>query len=78
LKLKIISNKKQDFKLYKQLKAHHQPLTNCAFNKDGDQFITGSYDRTCKLWDTETGEELLTLKGHKNIVYCLSFNNPYG
>lgn len=25
------------------------PLTNCAFNKSGDKFITGSYDRTCKV-----------------------------
>lgn len=30
------------------LRAHILPLTNCAFNKSGDRFITGSYDRTCK------------------------------
>lgn len=73
-----MSNKHQNFSVYKQLKTHQQPLTNCAFNKGGDMFITGSYDRTCKLWKTGSGEELLTLTGHKNIVYCLAFNNPYG
>lgn len=31
------------------LRAHVLPLTNCAFNKSGDRFITGSYDRTCKV-----------------------------
>lgn len=31
------------------LRAHILPLTNCAFNKSGDRFITGSYDRTCKV-----------------------------
>jgi dynein assembly factor with WDR repeat domains 1 len=31
------------------LRAHILPLTNCAFNKAGDRFITGSYDRTCKV-----------------------------
>lgn len=31
------------------LRAHILPLTNCAFNKSGDKFITGSYDRTCKV-----------------------------
>ena len=31
------------------LRAHILPLTNCAFNKPGDRFITGSYDRTCKV-----------------------------
>lgn len=33
----------------KVLRAHILPLTNCAFNKSGDRFITGSYDRTCKV-----------------------------
>lgn len=54
------------------------PLTNCCFNKNGDRFITGSYDRTCKVWDTMTGEELFSLEGHKNVVYCMAFNNPFG
>ena len=60
-------------------------MTNCAFNKNGDKFyilklrfITGSYDRTCKIWDTHTGEELCSLEWHKNVVYSLSFNNPFG
>jgi len=54
------------------------PLTNCAFNKNGDKFITGSYDRTCKIWDTNLGDELHTLSGHKNAVYTIAFNNPFG
>jgi WD40 repeat protein len=41
-------------------------------------FITGSYDRTCKVWDTASGEELHTLDGHRNVVYAIGFNNPYG
>ena len=75
---KLESNENQDFYLFKILRAHILPLTNCAFNKEGDRFITGSYDRTCKLWDTNTGDELLTLEGHKNVVYAIAFNNPYG
>ena len=60
------------------LRAHILPLTNCAFNKAGDKFITGSYDRTCKVWDTASGDELLALEGHKNVVYAIAFNNPFG
>lgn len=60
------------------MKAHVLPLTNCAFNKNGDRFITGSYDRTCKIWDTALGEEKFTLEGHKNVVYTIAFNNPFG
>ena len=40
--------------------------------------MTGSYDRTCKVWDTASGEELHTLEGHRNVVYAVAFNNPYG
>ena len=68
----------QNFYLFKILRAHILPLTNCAFNKSGDRFITGSYDRTCKVWNTLTGEEMLTLEGHKNVVYAIAFNNPFG
>lgn len=67
-----------DFFLFKILRGHILPLTNCAFNKNGDKFITGSYDTTCKIWDTMTGDELLSLEGHKNVVYAIAFNKPFG
>jgi dynein assembly factor with WDR repeat domains 1 len=66
------------YSLFKVLRAHLLPLTNCGFNKTGDRFITGSYDRTCKIWDTQTGEEMHVLEGHKNVVYAIAFNNPFG
>lgn len=31
-----------------------------------------------QVWNTNTGEELLTLEGHKNVVYAIAFNNPFG
>ena len=31
-----------------------------------------------QVWNTLTGEELLTLEGHKNVVYAIAFNNPFG
>lgn len=71
----------QEFKRYKAtavIESHILPLTNIAFNKNGDLFATGSYDRTCKLWSTKSGTEVTTLVGHENVVYCLCFNVPYG
>lgn len=79
LQAKMLETKSQaKFSLFKVLRAHVLPLTNCAFNKSGDRFITGSYDRSCKVWDTSTGEELHVLEGHRNVVYAIAFNNPYG
>ncbi len=75
---KHVEHDGREYGLFKVLRAHILPLTNCAFNKSGDRFITGSYDRTCKVWDTATGVELASLEGHKNVVYAISFNNPFG
>lgn len=75
---KQLENEDQRFSCFKTLRAHLLPLTNCAFNKAGDKFITGSYDRTCKIWDTVTGEELLDLAEHTNVVYTMAFNKPFG
>uniref|UniRef100_H0UTP0 Dynein assembly factor with WD repeat domains 1 n=1 Tax=Cavia porcellus TaxID=10141 RepID=H0UTP0_CAVPO len=78
LQAKLGQNGSHVFYLFKVLRAHILPLTNVALNKSGTCFITGSYDRTCKVWDTRSGEELRTLEGHGNVVYAIAFNNPYG
>lgn len=53
-------------------------METSIFNCDQFRFITGSYDRTCKIWDTESGKLLHTLEGHKNAVYSMAFNIPFG
>ncbi|PNW83772.1 hypothetical protein CHLRE_04g216902v5 [Chlamydomonas reinhardtii] len=73
---KMLEQQHHSFTLFKVLRAHILPLTNCAFNKSGDRFITGSYDRTCKVWNTFTGEEVFTLEGHKNVVRVVPPSSP--
>ena len=46
------------------LKGHSGPVTSAAFSPDGRRVVTASWDDTAKIWDAETGKELLTLKGH--------------
>lgn len=31
-----------------------------------------------QVWNTHTGEDMFTLEGHKNVVYAIAFNNPWG
>jgi glycosyltransferase involved in cell wall biosynthesis len=49
-----------------------------AFNNPyGDKIVTGSFDRTAKIWDANTGQRYHTLKGHKMEIVCLGFD-PHG
>lgn len=67
---------KNKFYLYKTLHAHILPLTNVDFDRSGTRCITGSYDRTCRLWNVESGSEITVLKGHENVVFSVAFNHP--
>ncbi len=35
--------------------------------------MTGSEGKTAKVWDAETGKELLTLSGHKSYVNSVAW-----
>jgi WD40 repeat protein len=39
-----------------------------AVSPDGKRIVSGSHDKTAKVWDAATGQETLTLKGHTNPV----------
>ena len=60
------------------IRAHSLPLTNIAFNKSGSKFVTASYDRTAKIFDTATATMTHALTGHRNVVYAVAFNHPFG
>ena len=36
--------------------------------------MSGSDDNTLKVWDAQSGQETLTLKGHTGIVWSVSFS----
>jgi WD40 repeat protein len=44
--------------------AHTDVVTTTALSSDGTLALSGSSDRTLKIWDLRTGESHLTLRGH--------------
>ncbi len=52
---------------------HRQAVRDVNFNNEGDQFLSTSYDRYIKLWDTETGQVKQSFTNNK-VGYCCRFN----
>ncbi|MCJ8281520.1 MAG: WD40 repeat domain-containing protein, partial [Rivularia sp. ALOHA_DT_140] len=58
-----------------RLEGHTGSIYNVGFSPDGKILASGSLDKSIKLWNVETGEEILPrLKNHKRKVYNVSFN----
>lgn len=53
--------------LYLALAGHAGVVLHCDWSPDGRRIVTGSTDRTAKIWDALTGELLVTLGGPVNF-----------
>jgi WD40 repeat protein/serine/threonine protein kinase len=56
------------------LYGHTNGVLSVAFSPDGTRIVTGSHDKTAKVWDARTGTLLLELKGHTASVYGVAFS----
>lgn len=52
---------------------HTDSISTIAFSPDGKYILSGSMDKTLKLWDVSTGREIRTFKYTKSI-YTLAFS----
>ena len=52
---------------------HKQAIKDVNFNNSGDHFLSTSYDRYIKLWDTETGQCKQSFTS-KKVGYCCKFH----
>ena len=48
--------------------------SNVSFSPDGRTIVSGSSDNTVKVWNSATGQEMQTFKGHANAVECVGFS----
>ena len=57
-----------------RFEGHTDMVTSIAFSGDGTQLLTGSLDRTLRLWDVETGETIRVFEGHIGVVLDIDFS----
>jgi WD40 repeat protein len=57
------------------LRGHQDEIHSIALSQDGKRIVSGSSDKTIKVWDAATGAELITIaSGYENEVTCVVFS----
>jgi WD40 repeat protein len=59
--------------LFVQL-GHKGGVTSVAFSPDGKFALSGSWDKTLKLWDVASGKEIRTFYGHASDIFSVAFS----
>lgn len=60
--------KKTDKSLIR-LTGHRALIIQVAFSPDGFYFVSASFDKSIKLWETKNGKFITTFRGHAASVY---------
>jgi WD40 repeat protein len=56
------------------LSGHSNLVVSVTFSSDGVLLVSGSYDKTIKLWDIQTGGIITTFSGHNDYVLSVSIS----
>src|SRR5262245_32817214 len=59
------------------LKGHTEIVYTIAFSPDGRHVLTGSFDKTLRLWEAATGKEIKSFggqAGHQQNILAVAFS----
>ena len=66
-----------DSMLLRTLEGHSDSITCCAVDPYGKWFVSGSDDRSLRVWDTTTGYQMCSHEGHSHWITCCAID-PLG
>jgi WD40 repeat protein len=55
-------------------KGHTDLVRSVVFSADGKTLASGSWDKTAKIWNVDSGEEKASLKGHTGPIMSVAFS----
>ncbi len=56
------------------LTGHSREVMSVVYSPDGRYLASGSQDKTIKIWEVATGNELRTLTGHSETVFSVAYS----
>ena len=68
-----LAGSKQGPEIFVQM-GHSGDISTFTFSPDGKYILSGSDDKTLKLWDVSTGREIRTFKGHQGSIQSLAIS----
>ncbi|KZS89491.1 hypothetical protein SISNIDRAFT_398115, partial [Sistotremastrum niveocremeum HHB9708] len=58
----------------KVMQGHTNHVNSVAYSPDGTHVVSGSDDKTVRIWDAATGAEVHKMEGHTSSVYSVAFS----
>jgi len=59
----------------KSFHGHNHFVSSLALNSDSTKLVSGSWDKTIRLWDIPTAKSDLLFKGHTKDILCIAFSH---